>query len=489
MKKFSYSFYLLIFVSSFLATTTVSAHIGYTGRNLGTWSESGGIWSVTGNSGVMFNGSVAITLTNISSDFGWADATDADYGDSHKGRWFSFTLNNPGTFSLSIDGGGTDSGTQMGVYPFNSVLGPRFLPGFTIYRGLAVAGAHDASAVSLAWRATRGAGSEGALNTLGTFSIGNDSNQIGELQYVGHAVDGTSANFGSASGIQGDGVADGVVNGTFALGADSYSVFVGGANYAGVDAGNYGAVVTFFSVPEPSVFLLSAGSLALLAFLSLRRKKNNPEAFGVNVGGFTLIELLVSLSIICILAVLGLPISRAVLEKGNATKCLGNLRNIGQAAMAYAADNSLKLPMTSHKGTLNQWAVTLQPYAADSLKFRCPSDPAKSRERSFAINDMLTPNPCQAEFLDFSYLSKIERPAETIYFGESAKDFLTDHFHFSEFYGDQIPVEVFQEFIDVKRHGSHANYLFADGHAEQLSLEQVKKRLENPKDRLTDPTK
>lgn len=205
--------------------------------------------------------------------------------------------------------------------------------------------------------------------------------------------------------------------------------------------------------------------------------------------GFTLIELLVVISILCILAALGLPISRAMLKKGEATKCLGNLRNIGIAAMSYAADNSMKLPMTSHKGAANQWAVTLQPYASDSIKFKCPSDPEKSRERSFAINDMLTPNPCQAEFLDFSYLSKIDHPSETIYFAESSKDFSTDHFHFSEFYGGQVPPEAFEEFIDVKRHGGNANYLFTDGHAEQLSWEQIQKRLENPKDRLTDPTR
>ena len=78
---------------------------------------------------------------------------------------------------------------------------------------------------------------------------------------------------------------------------------------------------------------------------------------------------------------------------------------------------------------------------------------------------------------------------KTIHFAESSKYFYTDHFHFSEFYGDQVPPEAFEEFIDVNRHGGTANYLFTDGHAEQLSWEQVKKRLENPKDRLTDPTR
>lgn len=205
--------------------------------------------------------------------------------------------------------------------------------------------------------------------------------------------------------------------------------------------------------------------------------------------GFTLIELLVSISIICILAAFGFPISRAMIEKGHATKCLSNIRNIGIAAMSYAADNSMKLPMTSHKGAANQWAVTLQPYASDSIKFKCPSDPAKNRERSFAVNDMLTPNPCEAEFLDYSYLSKIERPAETIYFGEAEKNFTVDHFHFSSFYGGQVPPEEFEQLIDVKRHGGKSNYLFTDGHAEQLSWDQIQKRLENPKDRLTDPTR
>ena len=267
---------LSLLAASLAAVTAVqdaSAHIGYGGRNLGTWSESGGVWSVTGNSGSLINGSVGITLTNIASDFGWADATDSDYGDSHKGRWFSFTLNNPGTFSLSIAGGGTNS-AKAGVYPFDSNLVAQFLPAYTIYQGLAVASAHDSSDVSVAWRALRSSGSEGALNTLGSFSIGNDAEAIGELVYVGHAADGTSGNYGSALGIQGDLDADGSVAGTFALSAGSYSVFVGGANYNGVDTGNYGASVTFGAVPEPSTYALVGFIVALFALVNLRRKKS-----------------------------------------------------------------------------------------------------------------------------------------------------------------------------------------------------------------------
>ena len=181
--------------------------------------------------------------------------------------------------------------------------------------------------------------------------------------------------------------------------------------------------------------------------------------------------------------------AKALAENGNSAKCLGNLRNIGTAALAYASDNGMKLPMTSHKGAANQWEETLKPYAGGAVDFRCPSDRSTQRKRSYAVNDMLTPNPCQAEFLDFSRLSKIERPAETIYFAEAAAGFPTDHFHFSEFFGGQVPEDAFPEFIDVERHGDRANYLFADCHAESVPWQSVKQRLANPSDRITDPTR
>jgi prepilin-type processing-associated H-X9-DG protein len=199
---------------------------------------------------------------------------------------------------------------------------------------------------------------------------------------------------------------------------------------------------------------------------------------------------LVVIAIISVLSALGLRVSKSVTEKGNAAKCLGNMRNIGIAALAYASDNNMKLPMTSHKGAVNQWAVTLQPYSGNDIEFKCPSDPSKTRDRSYAINDMLTPNPCQALFLNYSYLSKIDRPSETIFFAESAPDFTMDHFHFSEFYGyPEVPPDAFEEFVDVHRHGKHANYLFADCHVKRLSWEDVKKRLTNSSDRITDPTR
>lgn len=54
---------------------------------------------------------------------------------------------------------------------------------------------------------------------------------------------------------------------------------------------------------------------------------------------FTLIELLVVISIIAILAGIALPVFGKVMEKGHATTCLNNLRQIGIGTVAYLSDH------------------------------------------------------------------------------------------------------------------------------------------------------
>jgi hypothetical protein len=248
------------------------AHISYNNRNFGT---------------LIISTDASITNQAVSSGFGWADATDADWGDSHRGRFFRFTLAHP----LDVD-------QSVRITVERNLLGTgakgTFLPAFSLFSGLAQGSpetlAHDSSTLSVA---SRLGGTEGSFRSLTDWSIGNDDtyNTAGDptsgvlyaarlayFTYIGHAADGTSANFGNAAGIVGDGTADGFVTATFSgLAAGDYSFFVGGANYAlqttegPTTFPTYGANVTVGLVPEPSTGFLLLGGAALIGLLIRRR--------------------------------------------------------------------------------------------------------------------------------------------------------------------------------------------------------------------------
>lgn len=233
-----------------LAIGQAHAHIGYSGRDFGVYA--GGENYQTGT----------ISVTNISSDFGWAAATDANFGDSHRTRAFRFNLASPGTVILSIQGG----------------VG--FLPGVSVYGGLGhlapEQGSHDSALLSQSYLADLpGPTKVGSMNALDDWAIGNDPTynipldplsgvlypaSLKSFDYFGNVADGTSANYGSAAGINGDGVADGFVTGSFALPAGDYSFFVGGANLASESPGPtwapFGATVSVTVIPEPSGSML-----------------------------------------------------------------------------------------------------------------------------------------------------------------------------------------------------------------------------------------
>jgi len=231
------------------------AHVSYNGRDLGTFTGL----SAASNS-----------ITNQTTvNFGWADAADADWGDTHKGKWYKFTLLNAASVTLTASANATATSTSIGG----------LLPGFSLYQGLAPAAAHDTSTASLAYRAGLGFPTEGSLNARGSFQIGNDAGVIGPLTFVGYAVDGTIANYslGYQSGIVGDGNADGSVSKTFALGAGAYSLWIGGADYAGqfspLPLSTYGvtASIGVAPVPEPETYAMLLTGLGLMGAFARRR--------------------------------------------------------------------------------------------------------------------------------------------------------------------------------------------------------------------------
>ena len=254
------------------ALSTASAHIGYNGRNFGTYSGT----DLTST----------ITNQNVSGEHGWADATDANLGDTHKTRAFRFSLTTNAWVTLSFQGLAYTSGASS----FTALA----LPAFSLYRGVAATSTHDGSPISIAWRDTTYGtnATEGSLNALGDWKIGNDSGttfaDLSSFTYIGNAADGSSANYGTPAAsltladgsnvpngtINGDGNADGVVSGSFYLSAGDYSVFVGGANYAGVNTNtSYGIQGTFTAVPEPSTWALLTVSLAMVGLVIRAKRK------------------------------------------------------------------------------------------------------------------------------------------------------------------------------------------------------------------------
>ena len=92
---------------------------------------------------------------------------------------------------------------------------------------------------------------------------------------------------------------------------------------------------------------------------------------------FTLVELLVVITIIGLLAGLAIPAINGGLKSSKAGACLSNLHQIGVATMAYAADNSFKLPDAGTDGKGDVWVKTIATYINTGTKskksiFVCP---------------------------------------------------------------------------------------------------------------------
>lgn len=207
---------------------------------------------------------------------------------------------------------------------------------------------------------------------------------------------------------------------------------------------------------------------------------------------FSLIETVIAVGVVLTLAAVTAGLWPKISNKLVATRALNNLRQLGLAAGVYTAENNGAFPgSSSHSG--NSWIAGLLPYVGlsqtaspDQMKkvYRSPGDPHKTRLYSYAINDYLLPNPAGATHLNFSRVSSVSSPSQTILFAETQKGYTgSDHFHFAYGY---LPT-AFLSMVAADRYSGDGIYLFADFHVEGLKWTEAETRLSASGSRFVHP--
>jgi len=229
--------------------------------------------------------------------------------------------------------------------------------------------------------------------------------------------------------------------------------------------------------------------------------------------GFTLVELLAVIAIIAILAALLFPALNRASAKGNATRCLSNIRQWGAAASMYLSDNDGAFPPQGNTAESGQmadplvkaWYNDLPPYIGheamsnlyirramprpgDKSLFICPAAPPTPAPQptdrstfyiSYSYNLWVEAGNrgCGASggsgFGRYIRFSQIPDPGRFVLFAEGPAGVGENSNPGYRYAWTHPKYMAYPAQADAFRHSGSANLCFADGHAGTYQKTQI----------------